>query len=206
MDKINILIVDDDPDWIKLIKNVLLREEDISIADAATTGAEAISKCKSIKNIDVVLMDINLSGPFDGIDIMKKILEFRGLKVVMLTCLDEREVIVKSVRVGALDYVLKSNIKILPQAIRGVYSNTTAISVVQKELARLKYEEFKHRLLSKEEKRIVDLREEGMSINQIARITGKAERTIKNQFNYLYKRFQASDFNDLQILFKKSID
>ncbi len=69
MDNIRLLIVEDDPVWMKCISDYLEKENDITVVKKAFTEAEALQV--NCSDIDVALMDLNLSDDED----------FSGMKV-----------------------------------------------------------------------------------------------------------------------------
>ena len=200
-DKINVLIVDDDPDWIRLIRNDLENVEDKDFFVTGTAGSKktAIELCRNIKEIDVVLMDINLSGSgVDGIEAVSEILEFRQMKFIMLTCLDETELVMSAGRNGAIGYLLKSQMDKLPMRIRLAHAAGLPENIWGSKIREQMYEIVKYELLTKEEKNAYDLKEQGRSVEEIASMLFKSTHTIKNQVSNLYKRFGVRDFGELQ--------
>ncbi len=74
-----ILVVDDDPDFVEITR-IILEKNGYEIASAAN-GEEAIEKMKS-ENPDLVLLDIMMSQPLDGVEVARKILYDEGIKKV----------------------------------------------------------------------------------------------------------------------------
>lgn len=69
-------------------------------------GAEAIEKYKAEKP-DLVLMDITMP-VLDGIGALKGIREYdAGAKVIMVTALGQRSMVLEAIRAGAKDFVVK---------------------------------------------------------------------------------------------------
>lgn len=101
-----ILIVDDEPDTLKLLQAVLQREGYVVIS--ATNGPEALAKIKA-EPPDLVILDIMMPG-MSGIEVLQQI---RGdpklavLPVLMLTARSEVNVKVMAFEAGADEYVTK---------------------------------------------------------------------------------------------------
>jgi len=101
------MVVDDHKMIRDGIKSSLSDVEGLEIVNEASDGAEAIDKLTA-EQVDVVLMDISMSG-MGGIEATKKITEtFAEVKVLALTMHDEESHIMNMLQAGALGYILKS--------------------------------------------------------------------------------------------------
>ena len=103
----NVLVVEDHKivgDGIKLI----LESESINVINVVQSGAAALEILKSEHHIDVVLTDSRMPG-MDGADLCKIIRqEHPGIKILMLSMLDDELEIVNAFAAGADGYVLKT--------------------------------------------------------------------------------------------------
>ncbi len=103
MSKIQILVVDDEPRYLKLVR-YNLEAAGYEVITAAT-GEEALSLVAG-KNPALIILDIRLPG-IDGYEVCCRIREFSSTPIIMLTAKgDEREK-VQGLRLGADDYVTK---------------------------------------------------------------------------------------------------
>ena len=187
MDNIKVLLVEDDPVWIRNIQKFLSRHEDILIVGAASNKEEAVKLAQAL-DIDIVLMDINLDkNNYDGIYAVREILEVKKVKIIMLTCLLEEQIITKAFTAGAVNYVSKENYQDIPNVIRQVHNNKSPIEALLKEFSRLKKEE-QLKGLSPSEREIYDLLEEGYSRTQIEERLFKTKNTIKVQIKNLLSK------------------
>lgn len=103
---ITILIVDDDVFQRNLI-NSLLRSENYHVLFAAT-GSEALSVLRT-KRPDVILMDVMMPN-IDGIETtrrLKAMPQFSNIPVIMVTGDSEGDVVIKSLKAGASNFVVK---------------------------------------------------------------------------------------------------
>ncbi len=102
--KIRVLIVDDEEEFVKPLKERLeLREMDVS---TATSGEEALEKIKQL-NYDVIILDIVMPG-MDGIDALEMIKRDKPLtEVIMLTGHATVESAIEGMKQGAFDYLMK---------------------------------------------------------------------------------------------------
>lgn len=104
MDEFKILIVDDEKDYLDtLTKRLVKRGLDIR---GVENGEEAL-KWLAHNPVDVVLLDVRMTG-MDGIQVLRKIKEdFPLIEVIMLTGHASTEVAIEGMELGAFDYLMK---------------------------------------------------------------------------------------------------
>ena len=104
--KPKILVVDDEPDILELVRLNLAREGyDIL---TATTGEQCLDLARS-KLPSLVVLDLMLPG-IDGLEVCKKLKadpKTQGIPIIMLTAKGEEADVVSGLEVGADDYVTK---------------------------------------------------------------------------------------------------
>jgi len=102
----SVLIVDDIPENLQVLGNVLLQKGlDVGFA---TNGEEALEAVKYNKP-DLILLDIMMPG-MSGITVCQKLKsnpETQDIPVIFLTAKTQPEDIIKGFEVGAVDYVTK---------------------------------------------------------------------------------------------------
>jgi len=104
MKKNKILIVDDDPNFIKMIQ-YNLQKEDYAV-DLASRGEEALQKVKE-EMPELVFLDIKMPG-LDGIEVLKQIkLLDRNVPVIMISGQGDIETAVEAMKAGAYDFISK---------------------------------------------------------------------------------------------------
>ncbi|GEM_PF-713420 len=106
MGAIRVLIVDDSPDMVQNVQKLLHFAPDIQVIGAAGNAEEAFARVASFRP-DVVLMDINLRGRFDGLQATQFITQRWQTCVVMMSVQREPEYITRSMELGALGYLTK---------------------------------------------------------------------------------------------------
>ncbi|WP_058301129.1 response regulator transcription factor [Gorillibacterium timonense] len=181
MARIRIMLVEDDPFWREHISADLASEPDIEVITAVATK-EAAVEAASASEIDIVLMDINLTeNQLDGLEAAEQLLRMplpKPPKVIMLTSLTESEVVMKSFRLGAVNYINKSSYRDIVHAIREAYDNRAAIHA---DAARIMRSEVQLMELSPMEREVYDLRRNGLSKREISERLHKSTNTIKSQ-------------------------
>lgn len=117
--KARCLIVEDAP-FLREVYRYSLRNEDIEIVDEAVDGMDAMVKINQCKP-DIILLDLVLPLK-NGIDILKEVSRISpASKCIVISSLDEQEVIDKAMALGAIAYLTKPFTKVqLLEAIQMV--------------------------------------------------------------------------------------
>src|SRR5690554_3584048 len=118
--KISVLIADDHALIREGIKQILELEEDIHVVGQANNGDEAFELATKL-NPDIILLDINMP-KINGIEVLRRFKDM-GIKskVIILTIHEDREYILKTLKLGANGYMLKdSSANSLIEGIRRV--------------------------------------------------------------------------------------
>ncbi len=104
MEKSRILVVDDDPKLLHLVREILTA----SGFDILTTrnGEDAIEMC-ALEKPDLVLLDLILTDSMDGYQVARRIREFSEIPIIMLTARAREPDILRGFEVGADDYITK---------------------------------------------------------------------------------------------------
>jgi DNA-binding response OmpR family regulator len=101
----NILLVDDEPGMLRYIRTLL--EVDNYKVETASTGEEALQRIEKGLAPDLVLLDVLMPG-IDGLETLEQLRQMRpGVKVVMLSCVNDTRKVVQAMRLGAQDYLTK---------------------------------------------------------------------------------------------------
>lgn len=103
MSTTRILVVDDEPRYIKLLRYNL--ESTGYEVITASTGTEALLLV-ALKKLDVIILDLRLPD-LDGYEICRRIREFSWVPIIMLTARGEERDKVEGLRLGADDYITK---------------------------------------------------------------------------------------------------
>lgn len=200
MNKIKILLVDDQELIRESLNIVLGMEEDFELVGMAANGQEAIKLCEQHKP-DVVLMDINMP-VMDGIDATKRIKStWPKTQIIILTTFQEVEYVKEALSNGAEGYLLKAiHPKDLASSIRLVSKGETLIpQILAKQLLthipseRKEDSLFKKYGLSEREGQILQSIANGLSNREISEKLFLTEGTVKNYVSKIYAKLDVSD-------------
>jgi DNA-binding NtrC family response regulator len=104
-ERAKILLVDDEPGMLRYIKTLL--EVDDHHVETASTGEEALAAVEKGLVPDLVLLDLLMPG-IDGLEALEGLRKLQpGLKVIMLSCVNDTKKVVQAMRLGAVDYITK---------------------------------------------------------------------------------------------------
>ena len=106
-----ILLVDDEPDLLKLVSDILTDDGFINIVTAATVK-DGISVSRN-ESPDLEILDVMLPDG-DGFSLMRQMREFTDVPIIFLTAKDEAADKLAGLGLGADDYIVKP---FLPQEL-----------------------------------------------------------------------------------------
>jgi DNA-binding NarL/FixJ family response regulator len=204
MQKIRILLADDQTNLREGIKSLLEKQENIEVVAEAANGREAISKAAQFQP-DVVILDISMP-LMDGLEVtrrMKK--ENPDIKVLVLTMHDDSEYFLQLIRAGACGYVTKRAVgKELFSAIKAVHRGDSffcpsmAKSLVSDYLRLAEdSEHVEQEELTPREREIVKLIAEGYTNQQIADLLHRSVKTIESHRANILRKLGIHDTIEL---------
>ncbi len=100
-----ILIVDDDPLTVEILRRLLMDDYEVLVAHSGAEGLEIAERSMP----DLVLLDIVMP-TMDGYEVFSRLKQMEGLRdipVLFITILNEAECEAKGLGMGAHDYVVK---------------------------------------------------------------------------------------------------
>jgi DNA-binding NarL/FixJ family response regulator len=100
-----ILLVEDD-EIVARVAIWRLEKLGYEVCGRATNSADAL-KLAGEHHPDLVLMDINIAGPDDGITTAKKMIEVTDARIVYLTSLSDDETITRAADTHPAGYIIK---------------------------------------------------------------------------------------------------
>lgn len=212
MDKIKLLIVDDEKLIREGIKIMMSTFSDIEVVALAENGYEALEVCKSIP-VDIVLMDIRMK-TCDGVMGTRLIKEqFSNIKVLILTTFKDKEYIQDALKYGAFGYLLKdSSYEVIYEGVKSAYMGNMVIHPeVAKEFIVENGSSFKKKNieklnLSEKEVNIIEAIANGFTNKEISEKLFLSEGTIKNNITSIFAKLELRDRTQIAIFaFKNGI-
>jgi len=151
----SILIADDNPNNLKLLKEIL--QQCHYKVRPATNGSQALESIKRVSP-DLILLDIHMP-TMDGYELCKKLKEdpiLAEIPVIFISALSETYNIVKGFELGAVDFIVK------PFEPQEVLQRVKTHLQLQKQLQEIKF--FNQTMVDRE-LRIIELKREVNDLN-----------------------------------------
>lgn len=207
---ITCMIAEDYDTLNTIFNNIITYEKDMTVIGRAKSGEEIYSLVDK-KQPDIILMDVEMETPLSGVCYTEKILKkYPEIKIIMLTCHEDEEVIINAYQAGAVDYVLKENSSSdILEAIRAAYKDASPIrshaaEAIRKQLRQIG--DFKNSLLfvtnklstlTATELDILRLFIEGKKQKDIAEIRCVELSTVKYHVSSILRKFQCKRMSEV---------
>jgi DNA-binding NarL/FixJ family response regulator len=183
-----VLVVDDHPIVRQGLRSLLSNYPAFEVAGEAAGVDEAIAVYRQVRP-DVCLVDIRLGGA-SGLDLLDHLLELDPhARVIVVSSFDDDEYVTRSLRAGALGYLLKvESPSVLVSAIEAVAAGRRALSarVTANLVDQLVGEAPAGPDLDVLERRILSLLSLGRSNQQIADELFMSDTTVKRRLRVLF--------------------
>ena len=205
MDKISILIADDERNIRIGLRALFQSVDDLVLVGEATTGAEAVQLAANLQP-DVILMDINMPDPdgndLNGIEATRRILRTSPhIGILMLTMFEDDDSVFAAMRAGARGYLLKGALKAeILRAIRAVSSGEVIFgAAIAQRMARYfagirpptLSELFPE--LTERESETLGLIAQHLGNADIAQRLSLSEKTVRNHVSNIFDKLQVAD-------------
>jgi len=202
MKPVRIVLVEDDADYIEVMRQVLAGQEGYELVRAFRSSLSFLGELPDL-DCDLVLLDINLPR-LSGLECIGQIRQFGPrMKVLMLTVHDEDEFVLKAFLDGADGYLLKEStpqqiLEAMEDALKGGAPLTD--SVARKVISVLNQQPIRtpapagstevERKLTQREYEILQLLAEGRKYGEIATDLGVSLDTVKTHIRNIYTKLQ----------------
>ena len=197
MEKIKVLIVDDQLDLAEEIASVLRTDEALEVVGLACDGLDALQKIPQSMP-DVLLLDIRMPN-MNGVVATQRIkTEYPDVKVLILTTFDDSDYILSAINNGASGYLLKDiGGEALISAIKNAYEGDTIlpakiarrITAAAKDIATDREIRLSRTFgLSDREVEIALMMYEGFTNRQITSALKLGEGTTRNYVSSIYEK------------------
>ncbi len=129
MSKGRILVVDDEPKLVRLLREVFTATGfEVVVSHSAEYAIESVA----LEQPDVVILDIMFPGPVDGLEVCRRIRQFSDVPVIMLTAKVRDSDKLHGFDAGADDYVTKPfNAKELVARVRALLKRSHTSPAVE---------------------------------------------------------------------------
>ena len=206
MRKIRILLADDHPLIRAGFKSLLGKNERFEIVGEAENGKELLELAGTL-HPDIILTDISMPLT-NGLDAVEQLSDlYPSIRSIVLTMHDEREYILRALKVGASGYLLKNIERFeLERAIISVFEGGKYFSPIVTNIladAVVKPEVPDSGDITPREKEVLELVAKGNSTKQVADILGISVRTVESHRINMLKKMKV---NNTAELIKKAFD
>ena len=179
--KIKVMVVDDHPLVRHGIKTVFEAYGDILLVAEAENGKEAIEMYEKYRP-DIVLMDM-IMPILDGAEATSRLIKkWPDVKIIALTSFDDKDLIKKSLKAGAISYILKNitGAKLI-KTIKDAYKGKSALSSYATKILLSEFRETDNEKikLTGREKEILALIVEGLSNKEISKRLFLSNSTVQ---------------------------
>ena len=209
MDKIRLVIAEDQAMMRESLAQMLALEDDIQVVGTASDGERALSVCRAQKP-DVLLTDIGMP-KFSGIEVTQTIRqELPETKVVILTIYGDDDKVFAAIKAGARGYVLKDAapdeaLAAIRAASRGeMLLNPAMVLRVANEFSRLSTQRAADNAvlshLTDRELEVLALMGKGMRNKEIADTLFISEKTVKNHISKIFEKLEVNSRAEAALL------
>lgn len=191
---LKILIVEDHRLVSQGMEMMLSMVEDFETVGVAKSGDEAVEHART-KDVDVVLMDVNLGQGLNGIEATRQIKSVApDTKILMLTMFTDPATVTEAVKAGADGYLSKgSERETVERAIRDIMEGNSVLdpSVTRGVFGRLGDKD--PAALSQRELEVLQVLAEGKSTKEIAETVFLSEETVKTYLKQIFRKLAVRD-------------
>ena len=208
MQKIKIILVDDEVLFRKGIYFLLQREENIEIIFEASNGDELINYLKkNDAHPDIILMDLKMP-LLNGVEATKIIRnDYPEIKIIALTSYNTDSFISNMIKIGASSYLLKNAtptemISTINQVFeKGFFYNETIFEIINRQnISNFKPKsQFTEISLTTREREVLELICQQMSAVEIAEKLFISTRTVEGHRNNLLLKTEAKNIAGLVV-------
>jgi DNA-binding NarL/FixJ family response regulator len=203
MKTISVFIVDDSNELLNALEEIISMSDGYKCIGTAGNAEDAINKIPVLRP-EVVLMDINLGGNENGIDIVGQLKpKMPDTNFMMCTVYEENEKIFEALSAGASGYILKKTNPVrMIEAIRELYEGGAPMSsqIARKVVAAFQQHTIQEHPLGKElnvltsrEKEILEFISKGITYKEIASQIFLSPETVKKHVYNIYEKLHVTN-------------
>jgi DNA-binding NarL/FixJ family response regulator len=186
---ITVALVDDDPEFRRLVQDTLAGQPDLSLTGEFGAAAAAL-KALPTRPPDIVLMDIELPG-LSGIECVRRLRPLLPeTRFMMLTVFEAYDRIFESLKSGATGYLIKRGVTArLAEAIRDLHAGESPISpsIARKVIQTFVRPDTVGELTTRE-REILERLSRGRQYKEIADELGLSFHTVRTHVQRMYRK------------------
>jgi DNA-binding NarL/FixJ family response regulator len=208
MNKIRIIIVDDDALASASIKTILEADDDITVCSVGQNGTEAV-RLYAEHQPDVALLDIQMPG-MNGLDAAVEIISHDlNAKILFLTTFSDNDYIIKALSLGAKGYILKQDFDSIVPALKAVMSGQSVFGRdIGAKLPGLLHsgKAFSYRDcgITEKEEEIIVLVAQGLNNKEISEKAFLSIGTVRNYLSIILDKLDLRDRTQLAVFHYKN--
>jgi DNA-binding NarL/FixJ family response regulator len=206
MDKISLVIVEDDPGFGEVLRLFARAHPEFVLTTLFTSVEKLIEGAPELKAPDIVLMDIMLPG-MSGIEGVSETLKFwPDTKIIMNSILNDNDAIYRSLKSGAMGYVTKDMpLSAIKEAIICVHNGG---SYMNPQIARKVVEYFQkplsvREILTEKEWNIANGIKDGLSYKLVADQNDMSIDGVRFYIQRIYRKLNINSRGELTNILNK---
>ncbi len=191
---IQIMLVEDNPEYRETIEFVLSKETDIELINPFGNAELALRYLQNHHTVDIVLLDLNLPG-MSGQEALPWIMKYSpDTKVIILSQSDMEADILTAIKSGAAGYLLKSaTMDDIKQGIRTVMDGGATLDrnlahFILSSMQKMLPKKNEVTSLSKRETEVLTLIAEGLSHKQVGKELHISSNTVADHLKSIYHK------------------
>ena len=209
-DEKTVLMVEDHPVFRQGLKSIINGSKGVAykiVGEVAT--AEEAFKLAGTCQPDLILIDISLAGPGNGISLTRRVLEcYPGTKVIIISMHSKIDYVCESLKAGALGYLTKDSaseelLKAMSKVLRGEeYLAPSLLPVIVNSLKQTRvggelFSDRSYSLLSDREQEVLRLLAYGDKVVDIGKQLSISPKTVENHRASIFKKLNFTKYFDL---------
>ncbi|WP_167527219.1 response regulator [Paenibacillus cellulositrophicus] len=190
---IKVLIADSDRGWQQRLAMLINSEPDMKVSGVVSTKETAIQASIQLQ-VDVMVLDIMLnSTQQEGLDTITEILHKKELPIIVLSSLDDREIIMDVVLAGTINFIRKCNYLDIISAVKEAFHGESSLHADAAKILRNEIRHIKHKellcMLTRTEQDILKFIGWGYSQPIIRELLGVSSNTMKSHVRNIIRKF-----------------
>ncbi len=192
-----VLVIDDNPKFLE--DSLPLYGYEV---ESAVDGLKAMKTLSKKRDFDIILLDVMMPN-MNGWDVLKEIRKNENTKqipIIMTTAISEEQKIVKGLKMGADDYIVKpfvlSTLLARIEAVirRSAWNKNDSNQIDIKKVKSVNNE------ITPKESAVLELLTKGLNNKEIAEELDITEVTVKTHLRNIYKKFNVNSRTQLVLM------